>query len=385
MRDCRWTVAQQAFMVEFSAYFTQLGTFSIHEEAKLNISISVSVSTLLWDFGDRTPLLNTTKASASHKYALPGKYRVNVTLFARAEVTSIQTEVNVIIPPRLELKCPTAVTTNDSIDIRIANWDGTDGTVDWNIVSESGEIGKAPFCPSDGLLHIGSHRCYQLIRSNYTWQEAQQFCASRGNGDLATVTNQDVKNLLITLIGNERDAWIGLWYSESDRSLKWVDGSATDDLETLLTGEPASRSENTCLTMDSSGQWNPKLCSTRAASICEYRHQPQGCGEHCVATAVCQTEAVSNMTGVCSARSQPEYSLVHEVLFTLLPAVSTHYLVTALNHVSSLVAEFNVTVDRMNMMADLRVIGVPAVIPQSSSETLTASVKVDTAVEATFR
>ncbi|MGH0137686.1 UNVERIFIED_CONTAM: hypothetical protein FKN15_021799 [Acipenser sinensis] len=526
----------------------------------------------------------------------------------------------------------------------------------------------SPFCPSDGLLHIGSHRCYQLIRSNYTWQEAQQFCASRGNGDLATVTNQDVKNLLITLIGNERDAWIGLWYSESDRSLKWVDGSATDDLETLLTGEPASRSENTCLTMDSSGQWNPKLCSTRAASICEYRHQPQGCGEHCVATAVCQTEAVSNMTGVCSARyqwcsftagclpvshachsslcsacpapplygrSQPEYSLVHEVLFTLLPAVSTHYLahswsediqvypgdfiavqhdgepgslinchqdtmspwkqsyfrvnhsdwitdsldnttlrncteegvcslrvlytqkkvkfiespllkaglttpgmytfhaaveskpfsrnlsctfqvapplgltivyppvqddtvyfptnktflllkitswhnatarwhgnnqsfpfqttcpeeiasliedckmnssgtlfsridlelinasvvsvvitadnelssenqtvkvktedpvrglrvipdphqrvlvnslvVTALNHVSSLVAEFNVTVDRMNMMADLRVIGVPAVIPQSSSETLTASVKVDTAVEATFR
>ncbi|MGH0137630.1 UNVERIFIED_CONTAM: hypothetical protein FKN15_016038 [Acipenser sinensis] len=326
MRDCRWTVAQQAFMVEFSAYFTQLGTFSIHEEAKLNISISVSVSTLLWDFGDRTPLLNTTKASASHKYALPGKYRVNVTLFARAEVISIQTEVNVIIPPRLELKCPTAVTTNDSIDIRIANWDGTDGTVDWNIVSESGEIGKAPFCPSDGLLHIGSRRCYQLIRSNYTWQEAQQFCASHGNGDLATVTNQDVKNLLITLIGNERDAWIGLWYSESDRSLKWVDGSATDDLETLLTGEPASRSENTCLTMDSSGQWNPKLCSTRAASICEYRHQPQGCGEHCVATAVCQTEAVSNMTGVCPARSQPEYSLVHEVLFTLLPAVSTHYL-----------------------------------------------------------
>ncbi|XP_041085447.1 polycystin-1 isoform X3 [Polyodon spathula] len=450
MRDCRWTVAQQAFIVEFTAYFTQLGTFSIHEEAKLNISISVSVSTLLWDFGDQTPLLNTTKSSASHKYAIPGKYRVNVTLFAGADVTSIQTEVNVIIPPRLELKCPAAVTANDSIDIGIAEWDGTNGTVDWNIVSESGEIGKAPFCPSDGLLHIGSLRCYQLIRSNSTWQEARQFCASHGNGDLATVTNQDVKNLLITLIGNERDAWIGLWYTESDRSLKWVDGSAAGDLETLLTSEPASGSENTCLTMDSSGQWNPKLCSTRAASICEYRHQPQvaekipdadyflegsaafnesaplrtitrlaslsaparsvellvfpglwfrqkgtlaalefvtqalnstvqirlqvyrpscdrlglnlvlpGCGEHCVPTAVCQTEAASNMTGVCPARyqwcpftadclpvshachsslctacpapfvygrSQPEHSLVHELLFTLLPAVSTHYL-----------------------------------------------------------
>lgn len=59
--------------------------------------------------------------------------------------------------------------------------------------------------------------------------------------------------------------------------------------------------------------------------------------------------------------------------------------VTATNHVSALTEDFNVTVDRLQPMANLSVKGVPDVVPQGSSQTLTTSVLLDMAVAATVR
>lgn len=59
--------------------------------------------------------------------------------------------------------------------------------------------------------------------------------------------------------------------------------------------------------------------------------------------------------------------------------------VMAMNHVSSLTQHFNVTVDRLQKMGNLTVQGVPDVVPQGSTQTLTTSVLVDMSVAATFR
>lgn len=56
-----------------------------------------------------------------------------------------------------------------------------------------------------------------------------------------------------------------------------------------------------------------------------------------------------------------------------------------MNHVSTLTEDFNVTVDRLQPMANLTVKGVPDVVPQGSKQTLTTSVLVDMSVAATFR
>lgn len=58
---------------------------------------------------------------------------------------------------------------------------------------------------------------------------------------------------------------------------------------------------------------------------------------------------------------------------------------TATNHVSALTEDFNVTVDRLQPMANLSVRGVPDVVPQGSIQTLTTSVLLDMAVAATIR
>lgn len=56
-----------------------------------------------------------------------------------------------------------------------------------------------------------------------------------------------------------------------------------------------------------------------------------------------------------------------------------------MNHVSTLTEDFNVTVDRLQPMTNLTVKGVPDVVPQGSTQTLTTSVLIDMAVPATVR
>lgn len=56
-----------------------------------------------------------------------------------------------------------------------------------------------------------------------------------------------------------------------------------------------------------------------------------------------------------------------------------------MNHVSTLTEDFNVTVARLQPMTNLTVKGVPDVVPQGSTQTLTTSVLIDMSVPATVR
>lgn len=80
-------------------------------------------------------------------------------------------------------------------------------------------------------------------------------------------------------------------------------------------------------------------------------------------------------------KSSTSYQLSSPVLLVLWHL----FQVTAMNHVSTLTEHFNVTVDRLQPMANLTVKGVPDVVPQGSTQTLTTSVLVDMSVAATFR
>lgn len=57
---------------------------------------------------------------------------------------------------------------------------------------------------------------------------------------------------------------------------------------------------------------------------------------------------------------------------------------TASNHVSNFTVNYNVTVEMMNKMKNLTVLGVLPVLPQNGTVELTARVQVDSAVDAMF-
>ncbi|XP_051561683.1 polycystin-1 [Myxocyprinus asiaticus] len=82
---------------------------------------------------------------------------------------------------------------------------------------------------------------------------------------------------------------------------------------------------------------------------------------------------------------KPYFTYYNSVLNIIYQNAAVYKLtVTAMNQVSSLMEYFNVTVDRMNPMTDFTIQGVPEIVRQGSPLNLSASVKIDVAVDITF-
>ncbi|XP_067859553.1 polycystin-1 [Heptranchias perlo] len=269
---CGCTIIEQAFKVTI-ANFTELRTFSLFEAARLTVKTLVNVSTFQWDFGDLSPLFNTTNHEVFHKYGLPGTYPVSVALFVGIEVTSLHVEINVTIPPgRLELTCPPVVQTNKSIDIRIHNWDSGSVTASWSVTaSNDGTIKETPFCPLGG--HLSSNHCYKLVTNSSTWQMARHFCQSHSNGDLAIIKSPEIQNFIANITGCVRPVWIGLSDTAGAGTLQWVDGSTLENFQDWLPGQPNMLLSNACVLMGANraGEWKTDLCTVRRSFVCEYR------------------------------------------------------------------------------------------------------------------
>lgn len=132
------------FQAQLPVSFTGLQPrYSLHQPVLFNVSIPIAVSTLLWEFGDQTEVLNTTGHSAVHTYALPGQYNVTATILVGSRILYEQAEIEVVASPQqLELQCPSLVMTNESLDIRIRNRGGTGLAVLYGITAETGELGR---------------------------------------------------------------------------------------------------------------------------------------------------------------------------------------------------------------------------------------------------
>lgn len=132
------------FKAQLSVSFTGLQPrYGLDQAVLFNVSIPIAVSTLQWNFGDQTEVLNTTGNAVVHRYALPGQYNVTATVFVGARFTDVQAEVEVVASPqKLELQCPSLIKTNESLDIRIRNRGGSGLTVLYSITAEAGELSR---------------------------------------------------------------------------------------------------------------------------------------------------------------------------------------------------------------------------------------------------
>lgn len=136
---CVYALIQVDFSVRVSAVRS-----IVHSEAVLSVSSSVLPVSLCWDFGDASPLLNTSVTTVQHKYGLPGHYRVKVVATAAHRETSGMTDVRLELPPRLELHCPSLLLANHSLEeaVTLVNWGGVGVAVVWRIRKEGVEVAQ---------------------------------------------------------------------------------------------------------------------------------------------------------------------------------------------------------------------------------------------------
>ncbi|NWW22043.1 PKD1 protein, partial [Falcunculus frontatus] len=266
------------FQAQLPVSFTGLQPrYSLHQPVLFNVSIPIAVSTLLWEFGDQTEVLNTTGHTAVHTYALPGQYNVTATILVGSRVLYKQAEIEVVASPQqLELQCPSLVMTNESLDIRIRNRGGTGLTVLYGITAETGELGRAvhPMCPPEGLVFPGNNHCYQLVVEKAEWLEAQRHCQELGNGDLAFVSSPDIQSFLVAHVIRSLDVWIGFNDFASSGAQQRGEGFNLESCQNWLPGEPHPSNADHCVRMGPTGQCNTDLCMAKHSYVCEYK--PQG-------------------------------------------------------------------------------------------------------------
>uniref|UniRef100_A0A8D2QA56 Polycystin 1, transient receptor potential channel interacting n=1 Tax=Zonotrichia albicollis TaxID=44394 RepID=A0A8D2QA56_ZONAL len=248
--------------------------YSLQQPVLLNVSIPIAASTLLWDFGDRSEVLNTTAHSAVHSYALPGRYNVTATLLLGSRLLQEQAEVEVVAPPQqLELLCPSLVVANESLDIRIRNRGGTGLAVLYGITAGPGELARAvhPMCPPEGLVFPGNNHCYQLVVEKAEWLEAQRHCQELGNGDLAFVSSPDIQSFLVAHVIRSLDVWIGFNDFASPGAQQRGEGFNLESCQNWLPGEPHPSNADHCVRMGPTGQCNTDLCMAKHSYVCEYK------------------------------------------------------------------------------------------------------------------
>uniref|UniRef100_A0A3Q2YRT4 Polycystin 1, transient receptor potential channel interacting n=1 Tax=Hippocampus comes TaxID=109280 RepID=A0A3Q2YRT4_HIPCM len=255
MKECGWTLAHDVFAVDFSIRLEALPLQSVHDSIGFSAASSVTPVTLSWDFGDLSPRVNTSATEvtmATHKYGLPGKYVVDF-----------------LFPPKLELHCPSLTVVNGSMEITLVSWGALGLNVDWTIAKNDVQVAKAsPHCPKDGVYHIESSCCFQIVPAEMSWTDAQQQCSDRG-GNLAIVRGDALRKLLAHKVTQERGVWLGLSDVTSPGKLRWVNGE-----EGLPPRSPISRS-NFCVCLDQRAQTSLHPCNTKRAFVCQYSPQVQ--------------------------------------------------------------------------------------------------------------
>ena len=127
---------------------------------------------------------------------------------------------------------------------------------------------------------------YELYDNNVTWEEAKEFCESKG-GHLATVNSVEENALVASMIADKRcTVWLGAKLNESTNDWEWVTGEEFSCIN-WAAGKPSANSDSVYAQMIAfdtglsavAGCWNDQpngsnirnlYCKENCLFVCEY-------------------------------------------------------------------------------------------------------------------
>lgn len=133
----RPTLLQNAFPASPGATLVgPHGPLASGQPAAFHVTASLPVSSTRWDFGDGSPEVDIAGPATTHRYMLPGRYRVIVVLALGAGSAQLGTEVQVeVAPAALELMCPASVHIDETLELRVRNRGGSGLQATYSIVA----------------------------------------------------------------------------------------------------------------------------------------------------------------------------------------------------------------------------------------------------------
>jgi hypothetical protein len=137
-----------------------------------------------------------------------------------------------------------------------------------------------------GATASPDQRCFALVTTPSSWQDARTACQAKGTGwDLTTIHNAARNSFLASFLGTLTDAWVGASDAQSEGVWRWLgDGGAFWNGNGTSGGavggafvswtagtnpEPNGGDLSDCLRLRAGGGWADLQCTTLFAAICE--------------------------------------------------------------------------------------------------------------------
>ncbi|XP_029802283.1 polycystin-1 isoform X2 [Suricata suricatta] len=252
------------------------GPLASGQPAAFHVTAFLPVSSTRWDFGDGSPEVDVAGSAATHRYSLPGRYRVTAVLALGAGSAQLRAAVHVeAAPAALELACPVSVRSDETLKLGIRNRGGSDLEAAYSIVAVGEEPVQVvhPLCPSDTAIFPGNGRCYRLVAEKASWLQAQEQCRAWAGAALAMVDSPAVQRFLVSQVTRSLDVWIGFSAVEGAEAGPAMRGEAfsLESCQNWLPGEPHPATAERCVRLGPAGQCNTDLCSVPHSYVCELR------------------------------------------------------------------------------------------------------------------
>lgn len=147
------------------------------------------------------------------------------------------------------------------------------------------DAGPGSSCAPGATVGPGQ-RCFALVTTPSSWQDARTACQAKGTGwDLTTIHSAARNSFLAGLLGTLTDAWVGASDAQSEGVWRWLGdngafwngngttGSAAGNAFVSWTAgtnpEPNGGDLSDCLRLRAGGGWADLQCTTLFAAICE--------------------------------------------------------------------------------------------------------------------
>jgi hypothetical protein len=147
------------------------------------------------------------------------------------------------------------------------------------------DAGSVSGCASGATVGPGQ-RCFALLTTPSSWQDARTACQAKGTGwDLTTIHSAARNSFLASFLGTLSDAWVGASDAQSEGVWRWLGdsgafwngngttGSAAGNAFVSWTAganpEPNGGDLSDCLRLRAGGGWADLQCTTLFAAICE--------------------------------------------------------------------------------------------------------------------
>ncbi|XP_073537692.1 polycystin-1-like [Phyllobates terribilis] len=261
--SCNKTIIQKLQSVKVAVSLSAFPHFSVFQTSCFHVEASAPVQRFVWEFKDGSKPVTTAGGVITHKYSLPGQYKVNVK--AEGQEPAAELQVTVTVPVYgAELQCPMVAQTGQSLEVWLSVKHGTHLRAVYGVHQQDGHhLIDESSCPRGGKVFQGDLHCYWLSHVKETLLSARSRCSSVPGGDLAYITSLDQ----ITFIQEFFSGYFPVWINVS-QSLRKQDRIS---LTVPTSDDQNVQDECILLPLIPMKNYQRRSCMEKAPSLCQSR------------------------------------------------------------------------------------------------------------------